>query len=91
MDAWRSRARQELYPAAFKAYDFALEHLDRYEFRRMKLELVMFGCRIKKMAAGRALRLLVARGYLERRGGGPNPYEYRLLPPPMLQVKPRAA
>lgn len=91
MDAWRSRARQELYPAAFKAYDFALEHLDREQWRRLKLEVVMLGCRMEKATAIRAMRTLVKRQYLARRGGGPQPYEYRLLPPPMPERKAHAA
>lgn len=91
IDAWRSRARQELYPAAFKAYDFALEYLDRHDWRPMKVELVMLGCRMEKATAIRAMRTLVKRQYLARRGGGPQPYQYRLLPPPLPQVKAHAA
>ncbi len=84
-------AYRELYPAAFKVYAFACEHLDRHDWRAMKLEVVMLGCRLKKKTAGDALGALVARGYLAREGGGPHPYRYRLLPPPLPAVKPRAA
>lgn len=84
-------AYRELYPSAFKVYAFAIEHLDRHDWRRMKLEVVMLGCRIDKDTAVRAMRTLVRRQYLARRGGGPVGYEYRLLPPPLPLVKARAA
>lgn len=86
-----SRANRDLYGAAFKAYAHALEFLDSQDWRPMKVQVVMLGCGIDKDTAGRAMRTLVKRGYLARRGGGPHPYEYRLLPPPMPSVKARAA
>jgi hypothetical protein len=85
------RALRELYPAAFKVWAFLEPHLDRHDWRPMKLEVVMLSCRMKKRSAGRALHTLIHRGYIARRGGGPKPYEYRLLPPPMPSVKANAA
>jgi hypothetical protein len=86
-----THAFRDLYPSAFKVYVFADAHLDRHEWRAMKLELVMLGCRMEKATAVDALRTLVKRAYVVRRGGGPKPYEYRLLPPPMPNVKGVAA
>jgi len=86
-----THAFRDLYPVAFKVYAFADAHLDRHEWRAMKLELVMLGCRVKKQTAVDAVAALVKRGYVARRGGGPKPYEYRLLPPPLPGVKPVAA
>jgi len=86
-----AHAFRELYPAAFKVYAFADAHLDRHEWRAMKLEVVMLQCRMKKQTAVDALGALVRRGYVARRGGGPHPYEYRLLPPPLPRVKAHAA
>lgn len=86
---------RDLYPAAFKAYAFAGKYLDREEWRPLKVEVVMLGCRMEAHTAVRAMRCLVKRKYLARRGGGPKPYEYRLLPAPMPMpsppVKARAA
>lgn len=84
-------AYRDLYPAAFKVYCFLHEHLDRHDWRPMKLEVVMLACRMEKQTAVDALRTLVKREYVAREGGGPQPYRYRLLPPPLPAVKPRAA
>lgn len=86
-----SRANAQLRGNAFKVYAFLLEHCDTVDWRPMKVEVVMLGCRIEKMTAVDALRTLVHKGYVSRRGGGPRAYEYRVLPPPMPVVKPRAA
>jgi len=90
-----SHTFRDLYPAAFKAYAFAGKYLDREEWRPLKLEIVMHGCRMEAATAVRAMRCLVKRHYLARRGGGPKPYEYRILPAPMPvhlpSVKARAA
>lgn len=85
------RAHQDLPLPAFKVAEWLYRYLDLDEWRPMKLEVIMLSCRVEKMTASRALRTLVRKGYLARRGGGPKPYEYRLLPPPMPSVKPRAA
>lgn len=85
------RAFRELYSSAFKVYRFSELHLDFHDWRPMKVEVVMLGCRMDKDTAIRALRCLVKRQYLARRGGGPKPYEYRLLPPPLPAVKAHAA
>ena len=86
---------RDLYPAAFKAYVYTAKHLDREHWAPLKVEVVMLGCRLKRDSAIRAMRCLVKRKYLARRGGGPKPYEYRLLPAPMpmptMPVKVRAA
>lgn len=85
------RALRDLPASAYKVAGFLYGNLDTEEWRPMKQEVVMLACRMEKRTAGLALKTLVVKGYVARRGGGPQPYEYRLLPPPMLAVKPRAA
>lgn len=72
-----------LYPAAFKAYAFARKRLDTEVWSPLKVEEVVLACGFKRDTAIHAMRTLVKRKYLARRGGGPKPYEYRLLPEPV--------
>lgn len=54
-------------------------HLDLQTYRPVKLSGIAIACRLKRHTASRALRVLVERGYIERRGQAATGYEYRLV------------
>lgn len=88
-----AKSDPRLRGAALAAYVFCLEYLDSREERPLKVEVLMFAIRCKKMTAVDALRRLTHAGYIAR---GERPFgeaqRYRLLPTPLPRtVKPRAA
>lgn len=81
-----------LHPQAKVAYGFCEKFLDETEWRKLKVEQLAHYIRCNKMSAVRALRALRFAGYIARRRAGKGePCEYRRLPPPLLDRKPRAA
>ena len=77
----------ELRGAPLAVYVWCIGQLDLQELRPLKVSGIAHALRMKPHTAGRALRLLVVRGYLSRRHMGTIGYAYRLhlsrIPPEM--------
>jgi len=73
--------------APLAVYVWCIGQLDLQEPRPLKVAGIAHALRMKPHTAGRALRILVARGYLGRRHLGTQGYAYRLhfsrIPPDM--------
>ena len=65
--------------APLAVYVWLIHRLDTQVAAPVKIAGVAHALRIKPHTAGRALRVLVARGYLHRRHTGRDGYAYRLL------------
>jgi len=65
--------------APLAVYVWAIHQLDWHEERALKVAVVAHALRIERETAGRALKLLVQRGYLARRHTGTRGYLYRTL------------
>lgn len=70
-------------PRAIRVYGYIVEDLSPTEWRPVKVYSVAHGLGIHRQDAGRALRLLVNEGFLERgeRDGPGGAWTYRLAEP----------
>lgn len=64
--------------APLAVYLWLIYRLERYEFRWVKIDGLAYAMKIKTHTASRALKILVRRGYLERRYVERAGYQYRL-------------